>query len=140
MTILKKTASWMGLVIILSIAVTIFWRTGPGKPRLPRDEVVIALPGTPPPALIFIADDLGFFAEEGLAVRFSPHGSGKVALAAVMNEGADPGATPENPIMHTAMRGDPSRRHETGQVGGGNRHPLTVARKGDESPCEPAHA
>ena len=68
-----------------------------------RYKVIIATPQTPPPGLVFIAYEKGFFSNEGLDVSLQKHSSGKTSLKAVLEQQANIGVTSENPIMHAVL-------------------------------------
>ncbi|HIN72184.1 MAG TPA: hypothetical protein EYM98_06340 [Dehalococcoidia bacterium] len=57
-------------------------------------------------ALVYIADEKGFFADEGLKVTFSTFTSGKDALNSVVQGNSDIGTVFETPVVLQSYQGD----------------------------------
>jgi len=70
------------------------------------DKVIFAEPGQPAAGLIYIADKKGFFEDEGLAIQFEHHSSGKACLNSVLAGSADLGISAETPIVYAVLKGE----------------------------------
>jgi len=103
------------LALVLSVVVLgggyflIVQQQGPETAPAAMLNVVISASATPPSGLVIIANEQGFFTEQGLKVTWNKYSSGKASLNAVLQGEADIGATSENPIMHAVMRGEKVR-------------------------------
>ena len=78
------------------------------KPEV-RESLVIAEAGTAAMGLLYIAQDQGFFSQEGLAVTLQRHSSGRDTFAAVLAGKADAGTPYDGPVVVNINRGEPIR-------------------------------
>ena len=78
------------------------------KPEV-RESLVIAEAGTAAMGLLYIAQDQGFFSQEGLTVTLQRHASGRDAFAAVLAGKADAGTPYDGPVVVNINRGEPIR-------------------------------
>lgn len=76
------------------------------KKPVKLEKVVFAEPGQPAAGLLYIADVEGFFEDEGLAMQFEHHTSGKAALNSVLEGKADLGISAETPIVQSVLNGE----------------------------------
>lgn len=95
------------LIVIAGLIWTTLSRKPAPEPPQVRHKLTIAVPATPPPGLVFIAYENGYFSAQGLDVTLHKLGSGKASLKAVLEGQAEMGATSENPIMHAALKDEP---------------------------------
>lgn len=111
----QRTATYViaGLIMLAAaglLAAGYAWlaRPSPSRPASPLERVTIAAnteyAGTCP---VFIAQEKGYFASEGLVVTVQPHTSGKAALSAALSGQADLGTAADVPIMFAALNGQP---------------------------------
>lgn len=91
-------------VALLSVAVG-SCRPGQGQRPLP-DKVRMAIPKQPPCTLVFVAQEQGLFAREGLDIVPVYRSSGKEALAALTRGEADFASTAETPASIEAFTDD----------------------------------
>jgi len=83
-------------------------RTLPSLPPGPLEQVTIAASnGYAGPCSIFVAQENGYFASEGLRVEIQPHTSGKAALDATLLGRAHLGTVADVPIMFAVMNNQP---------------------------------
>lgn len=111
---MKNKKTW-GIIGGLSVAVfsfivwlaatAIFEKVPSPRKDVPRESVTIALPVSPSLGLIFIAQHLGYFEEEGLAVRIEEYPSGKEANEALLAGKADFAAAADIPFMFAVTEG-----------------------------------
>ena len=99
------------LTIFTFITVILLWFESREPQQEPQasQQLTISASESPPPGLVYIAYEKGYFSDEGLDVTLQKHGSGKASLNAVLQGKANIGATSENPIMHAALRGEEIR-------------------------------
>lgn len=64
----------------------------------PVEKIILAINPVPPSALIFIAEEKGFFSEERLSVEYANFQTGKLALDALLGGGAELATTADVPI------------------------------------------
>lgn len=91
------------LLVILVFMVPVF--TGkviePKIQRIILAENVVAVVSAP----LYVAEEKGFWAEEGLSVEVMPFTSGKLSLDALLGEKADIASVAETPIMFASLKG-----------------------------------
>lgn len=87
--------------VLIFIAVLVL-----GAPK-PVEEITLtlAINPVPPSALVFIAEERGFFAEEGLSVEYANFQTGKLALDALLGGGAEIATTADVPIALAGLAG-----------------------------------
>jgi ABC-type nitrate/sulfonate/bicarbonate transport system substrate-binding protein len=76
------------------------------SPKKPPQKITIAYTTQPDSALVHIALQKGFFAEEGLEVQPQLHSFGKAALKSVLEGKADLATAAETPLMFAALDGE----------------------------------
>lgn len=74
------------MIVVVLCAATIFLATN-ADAQDARKEVVLGCETSLLPSSVWIAEKKGYFKEEGLDVKIEEFGSGKTALAAMLNEG-----------------------------------------------------
>lgn len=70
------------------------------------EQLIIAIPAVPHAALLFIASDRGYFAEEGLEILVVPAAHGKEAIALVVQGKAELGMASEVVLLLAAAKGN----------------------------------
>ena len=92
-------------ILIILATLTVFWTRKPAPP--PPEPLVVAatvnLIGMP----FFIAEQQGFFADEGLRVTLQRHPFGKLALEAMLRGEAEVAMTAETPIIFASFKETP---------------------------------
>ena len=91
------------LLLLLGAGWGLFFRPSPA----PVEKLNIALPTTPHAALLYIAAEKGYFAEEGLDVNVMPVTHGKAAVDLVIQGQADLGSAAEVPFVISVLKGAP---------------------------------
>ena len=86
-------------VAVIFIAVLVL--SAPG----PIEKITLAINPVPPSALVFIAEEKGFFSEEGLSVEYANFQTGKLALDALLGGGAEISTTADVPIALAGLAG-----------------------------------
>jgi NitT/TauT family transport system substrate-binding protein len=98
---------WIGLaaiaVLALSIAAYFVFQPAVLTPK----KLTVAVTRAPDSTLVYIANNLGYFRDEGLDVTLQLHEFGKVALDSMLDGKADLATVAETPIMLAVMRGKP---------------------------------
>ncbi|HEX9023605.1 MAG TPA: NrtA/SsuA/CpmA family ABC transporter substrate-binding protein [Geobacteraceae bacterium] len=103
-SLLLRTA--MAVVAALAIAACLFACTSEAeKPAGPPERVTIAYSATTDAVLAEVAQTLGYYLEEGLAVTPRLHHYGKPALEDLLAGKADFATAAETPIMFAIMKG-----------------------------------
>jgi NitT/TauT family transport system substrate-binding protein len=93
----------------------------------PPEDVTIAVATQPISALIYIAHDKGFFAQEGLNATLQSYWVGKDAKDSVLSGRAQFATVAETPLMYSGLRDEPIAIVAT--VADSNRYMKIVARK-----------
>jgi NitT/TauT family transport system substrate-binding protein len=70
-------------------------------------DIVLAEAMQPVCSPVYIADQKGFFKEEGLNVKLVPFQKGKLCLDVVLGRKADLGTVAETPLMHVGFQKQP---------------------------------
>lgn len=96
-------------------------------PARPREHVVIGAGTLPVSAIVFVAQDRGFFKEEGLDATVTPYITGALALSDVVAGKVDFAAVAETPLARAALEAEPFQVIAT--VGEVDRANYIVARK-----------
>lgn len=101
-------ARWMKAILVLVLA-GIFGCTGNVGKRTPdhNEKITIAVTPWPASAPIYVAQDEGYFQNEGLDVTLDSYLSGHLGLAAVLSGKADFATVGETPITRAAVDGKP---------------------------------
>lgn len=76
-------------------------------PARPREHVVIGAGTLPVSAVVFVAQDRGFFKEEGLDATVTPYITGALALSDAVIGKLDFAATAETPMARAALEAEP---------------------------------
>jgi NitT/TauT family transport system substrate-binding protein len=102
-----RNVYWIGLaaIAVLALSITAYFGSPPAVPT--PTKLTVAVTRAPDSALVYIADNLGYFRDEGLDVTLQPHEFGKVALDSMLEDKADLATVAETPIMLALMRGKP---------------------------------
>jgi NitT/TauT family transport system substrate-binding protein len=116
----------IALVVVLSVHLGCGRKDEPESASRP-EAVTIAVSPQPVSAAIYVAQDKGFFEQEGLQVTLQSHASGKAALNAVIGGEAQIGTTAETPIMIAGLQGE--KFFVLGTVAESNRYMKIIARK-----------
>ena len=98
-----------GVAILTMLLVLAYeWKGKAPRPRAVLEPVRIAInaayAGSCP---IFVAQEKGYFAIEGVVATLQPHTSGKAALDSALQGQADLATVADVPVMFAAMRGEP---------------------------------
>ena len=103
MTFLKAKAMLIAIVIIAVIGISVGGCQGqPGKPEQ-FEKVTIGISATSLLAsLIRIAEEKGYFLEEGIDVKVKGYPTGKAAMAATFSGEVDMGTVADTPIVSTS--------------------------------------
>lgn len=88
-------------VVLAAVGVTVALRSGG------VDRVTLATATQPIGAVVCVAVEKGYFAEEGLEVTTQPYMSGKDALCAVLDGKADVCEVAETPVVFAVLEGKP---------------------------------
>jgi aliphatic sulfonates family ABC transporter substrate-binding protein len=102
----RRAAAMASVLVIAAILLATTSCTWPGT-AAPREKVRVASPALEQAALIYLADEQGFFQRNGLDVVIEDHDSGVSALNALLQGKADLAETAEYPFVGLAMRGEP---------------------------------
>jgi NitT/TauT family transport system substrate-binding protein len=104
MTITRKTGLLFAALGLAGLALGYLgWQARPAPPA--PEALSIALPSLPHSALVHIAIEKGYFAEEGLALSVTPVSHGRAALELVMAGKADLATHAETPLVISVMKG-----------------------------------
>jgi NitT/TauT family transport system substrate-binding protein len=97
------------LIVAALLAGAYAWiaRTSPSHPGGPFEQVTIATTKYVGSCPIFVAQQEGHFAREGLLVAIQPHSTGKAALYSALGGQADLASMLDIPFMFAAMNGQP---------------------------------
>lgn len=102
-----KTLAYVTVGVLLLAAYAWYTHT-PAPAAGPPEQVIIATNteyvGTCP---VIVAQQKGFFAQQGIAAIIQPHSSGKASLEAALGGKADLATTADIPIMFAAMKNIP---------------------------------
>lgn len=102
-----KLVRWLVIVVLLGGVFLIVRYTRDEPSPEPLERVSIGISATSLlPALIHIADNEGFFQEEGLDVEIEGYPTGKAALAATLNGEVDMGTVADIPIVFNSFERD----------------------------------
>jgi ABC-type nitrate/sulfonate/bicarbonate transport system substrate-binding protein len=93
-------------VVLLSLlAVCLLFTTCASKTSPPPEKITVAIPANLYGTFFCIAQEKGFFREEGLDVTLNVHPFGKVALDNMISGGADVAVSAETPVVFAILRG-----------------------------------
>lgn len=92
-----------------------------------HEKITVAVAIQPLSAPVYVAQEMGFFKEEGLDVTLQPYVSGKDCLASVLSGTAEIGTVAETPIMLAALNGEKFSIIAT--ISDSNQYQKIVARK-----------
>lgn len=93
------------LFSIIAICCALLNGCEPKEPAGPQEKVTIAITKNLNSVLVKIAEEKGFFREEGLDVTFQTHSFGKTALQSLLDGKADLAMAADTPIMFAVMKG-----------------------------------
>lgn len=106
MSNLPRLSFWMmSVVIVLCVAFSTFFLVSPAEPT--SRKLSIAVTRAPDSALVYIAQALGYFRDEGLEVTLQSEEFGRVALETMLQDKADLATVAETPIVLAVMSGKP---------------------------------
>lgn len=100
------------------------------------EGLILAEGGQASFGLLYIAEGEGYFRDEGLAVTFQRHQSGRDAIAAVVAGQADVGTPFDTPVVINIQQGRAIRVLSTLAVGYGNNAVVARADRGVEQPAD----
>lgn len=105
----RVTTGLLVLVVAALLAAAYVWAARKQQPDPgPLEQVTIATNTFYAGACaIFVAQEKGYFAAEGVLVTIQPHTSGKAALDAILQGHANLSTSADIPIMFAVMRGQP---------------------------------
>lgn len=95
---------WTVMVCWLFFFLSIF--PGCSKKEAGRVKIVYAMPTTVPAVLAYVADEKGFWKEEGLDVEAKMFPSGREALQALLARNAQVMSVSETPPVHAILQGN----------------------------------
>ena len=102
-----RTTMLIGLLLLLVIGQTACGGSDRALFAGPVDEVTLGVEKSLLPAAVWVADNKGFFEEEGLDLTIEEFASGKASLIALLNdEGIDIAAAAPTPIMFNSFSRD----------------------------------
>ena len=103
----KSRTLWIvvGSLLVLAVALVFYSLDWGGKPVTPR--LTLAQVPTPDSALPIIAEENGYFREEGLTVAVKEFTSGKLCFDAMLGGGADLCTVAETPLMFAGFSNQP---------------------------------
>lgn len=94
-------------MVLLAVAggVFVYYRNADTKPKKPLEKLTIALPEQPVFALVYIAQNKGYFKDEGLDVTLKDVSTGKEAFEDTVKGGSDIGIGYEAPAVRMLYEG-----------------------------------
>jgi len=98
--------SIVGLIVLVSIGLLIV-NTPTGYVVKDLKKIDLAINPVPHSALIFIAEEKGYFEEQGLKINYHNFPTGKLALDALIGGGADIATTADVPITLAGLADQP---------------------------------
>ncbi len=99
---MKKTIS--AVVTVAMIVVAVGGCAGVEKPAGPLEKITFGGETSILPSAVWVAENKGYFQEEGLDVRIKEFGSGRTALATMLNEGnLDMVTVAQTPVMFNSF-------------------------------------
>ena len=97
---MKKTVFILVVVVTVVASGMVAGCAGVDKPAVPLEKVTIGISATSLlPALVHIADEKGYFLDEGIDAHITGYPTGKAALAALFNGEVDVATVAETPIV-----------------------------------------
>ena len=93
------------VLVIVVVALAIGWCVVSERSHVGKLQLTLAHANQPAFTLVYLAEELGYFAEEGLDVEFLPFTSGRDALASVIRGEADVATVYETPVVLRAQEG-----------------------------------
>ncbi len=101
---MKRTISIVVTVAILVAAVIGAGCAGIEKPPEPLEKITFGVETSILPSAVWVAENKGYFPEEGLDVRIKEFGSGRTALTTMLNEGnLDMVTVAQTPVMFNSF-------------------------------------
>ena len=98
----------LGLALAVALGIGYLLRAGAfTTPAAPLDRLSVALPMLPHSALLLIAQDKGYVADEGIELAVTPVTHGKAALEHLEQGKADLALAADAPILLALMKGEP---------------------------------
>ncbi len=98
---LQKTLPWAIVLGLLTWSVVFFIAPKPSV----RHRVRLAVPGFQSSALVILAHEQGFFADEGIETSMTFRATGRDCLDMVINDKADFAVVFETPVVHASLAG-----------------------------------
>lgn len=98
----------LATAVLVAVLAVVYARTHAVQtlPVQPAEDLSIALSTTPHAALLYIAADKGFFADEGLRVTIIPVSHGKAAMDLLAQGKTDLAAAAEVPFVISVLKGE----------------------------------
>jgi len=104
---MKKAISAVVMVGIVVVAMVGGGCVGVEKPAEPLEKITFGVETSILPSAVWVAENKGYFQEEGLDVRIKEFGSGRTALATMLNEGnLDMVTVAQTPVMFNSFDRD----------------------------------
>ena len=97
----KLDKKYFGIILIGIIALSLIGLFVSTQPS--QDKIILGINPFPLSALVFIADEKGYFAQEGLNVEFVNFQTGKLALDSLLGGGTNIATTADIPITLAAL-------------------------------------
>jgi NitT/TauT family transport system substrate-binding protein len=99
----KKLFLAFAFLLLLLLAASLFWSARQTVLQTVRLADVPVLASS----MIYVAEEKGYFAREGIDIAFSPHASGKEALEAALRGEVDVALVAETPLVFAMLAGQP---------------------------------
>ena len=104
---MKKTVSIVAVAVTVVASGMVTGCAGVDKPVVPLEKVTIGISATSLlPALVHIADEKGYFLDEGIDAEIRGYPAGKFALAALFDGELDMATVGETPIVTNSFERD----------------------------------
>ena len=88
----------LGLIIVVSLSLLLINQDSPTGTVVYSEKIDLAINPIANSALVFIAEEKGYFTEQGLKINYHNFPTGKLALDALIGGGADIATTADVPI------------------------------------------
>jgi NitT/TauT family transport system substrate-binding protein len=105
---MRKESILAGIVIVAVLLITgsYYWFNREDKPVVSRTNITLAVSFTPLSAPFFIADEKGFFMDEGINADIREYAGGHICLEALLDGKADLATASDLPVMFQSFKRD----------------------------------